>query len=621
MPSERPPIQTLGQLLVNEALPLKYRDYGRTLAKDEADALLAAIAKSDPDKYREISHKLLQLGSETSFLEGSSLKLSDLAPVMDKADLLKHVREQDDRINSSKDMTEQEKDDARTEVYGQIKKLITDQTYDAAIAAGNPFGMQVKTKARGSKAALSDILTAPGTYQDPQGRTIPMFIGRSYAEGLSPAEYWAATPSARVGLVSTKLGTRQGGYLGKQLGVAAITQIVTKDDCGTPYGIPVKADDADNLGSVLARPVGQFQAGTVIDRDVLSAVKKDNTETIVVRSPTTCALPEGLCKICVGKRENGKFPELGDNIGLNAASAVAERIAQGSLNTKHSGRKAKGATEYSGFPVIEQLVQVPSTFANSAAMADVDGTVDNIEAAPQGGMNVYVDGNVHYVPPQLDVTVAIGDKVEAGDLLSDGITNPSEVVRYKGLGEGRRYFTDRFTQALRDSKFDVNRRNVEVLSRALIDHVEVDDPDGAGSYLPGDVAKYSAMAATYVPRKDSKVAPLSQAVGQYLEQPVLHYTIGTKVTQKMIKQLKPLGITQGQVHPQHVGFTPKMVSMVKNPQYEKDWMAQLSSNYLESRLLKSVHRGAESDRHGLHPIPGIAYSAEFGEPKDKKVGY
>ena len=612
-------LTTLGQTLVNDALPEAYRDHARTLTKDEADKMLGAIAKNHPEQYRKLSHHLMQVGREVSFLEGSTLKLSDLLPVMDKTDMLKHVDEQEAAIDADKTATPEQKEETRDKLYGEVEKYFTEGTYAAADAAHNPFALQVKSKARGNKQQLAMMLTTPSMYQEPSGKTVPLFIRHSYAEGLSPAEYWAATHGARTGLVSTKLGTRQGGYLGKQLGVAAITQIVTQADCGTPYGIPVKAADHDNLGAVLARPAGGFSAGTVIDKSVLAKLDKEKLDTIVVRSPVTCRLPEGLCKVCVGQRENGKFAEIGDNIGLNASSAIAERIAQGSLNTKHSGKKNKGEAVYAGFPVIEELVQIPSTFPNRAAVSEHDGTVDKIEPAPQGGTNVYVDGQVHHVPQEMKVLAKVGDKVEQGDQLSDGVVNPAEVVQYKGVGEGRRYFTDRFTQALRDSKFDVNRRNVEVLSRALIDNVQVTDADGAGSYLPGDIVHYQGMANTYKPRADAQKLPLAHAVGQYLEEPVLHYTVGTRVSRGMVNQLKPLDITEGTVHTKPPGFEPKMVSLVKVPAYEKDWMAQLSSNYLENRLLTSVHRGGESNIHGLHPVPGIAYSAEFGEPKKKDV--
>ena len=997
---------TLGQILINDALPLKYRDYERTLTKDEVDKLLETIAHDHPEQYRDIAHHFVQHGRETSFLEGATIKLSDLLPVMDKQEMLRHVDEQETAVRANKQLTAEQKEEVLSQVYGEVEKHFTDQTYAAAERAGNPLAVQVKSKAKGNRTQLAQLLTTPSVYQDSSGRTVPMFIRHSFAEGLTPAEYWAATHGARTGLVSTKLclaqgtdvlmadystkpieqirrgemaltvntqgrtvptevtavfnngvrdcyrytfvgycadnpisicctaehkirtirrrptgvheplirmrpmhdllkhrvyadlpagcqggvrepkayllglligdggltrtethfftrdiisagyltrmlpaynlklarqtvredgvcryawqeqvkssgiggghktpfrswlrdlgllgkrsydkciprqvwtwdmrsvaelicgliasdgsvnligsgndsfvpalsiasssqqliydvqrllrlklgifcgkisrrectgelsyfpgrpkpsvrthdifsidinrreyveriaaywpdmadkkviqlrewftqfprrrganlgmavtdcefvgaartydievaadthvfllenglvvsnSTRDGGYLGKQLGVAAITQIVTQDDCGTPYGVPVPAADPDNIGSVLARPALGFPAGTVVDKRMLGEFEKSKLNKVVVRSPMTCMLPEGLCKICVGHRENGRFPNIGDNIGLNAASAIAERIAQGALNVKHQGKKNKGEAIYAGFPVIEQLVQIPENFPHRAALADVDGKVESIDPAPQGGTNVMIAGQMHHVPQENELRVNIGDELEQGDQLSNGVVNPAEITRYKGIGEGRRYFAERFTQALRDSKFDVSRRNAEIISRALIDNVQVEDPEGVGSYLPGDIVSYSGMANTYKPRATAQRRPLAQAVGQYLETPVLHHTVGTRVTKQMAKDLKEFGIADALVHEQAPGFSPRMVSLVKKPQYERDWMAQLGSNYLEDRLLKSVHRGATSETHGLHPLPGMARTTEFGEQKKKDV--
>jgi len=610
---------TLGQILINDALPLKYRDYERTLTKDEVDKLLETIAHDHPEQYRDIAHHFVQHGRETSFLEGATIKLSDLLPVMDKQEMLRHVDEQETAVRANKQLTAEQKEEVLSQVYGEVEKHFTDQTYAAAERAGNPLAVQVKSKAKGNRTQLAQLLTTPSVYQDPSGRTVPLFIRHSFAEGLTSAEYWAATHGARTGLVSTKLGTREGGYLGKQLGVAAITQIVTQDDCGTPYGVPVAAADPDNIGSVLARPALGFPAGTVVDKRMLGEFEKSKLNKVVVRSPMTCMLPEGLCKICVGHRENGRFPNIGDNIGLNAASAIAERIAQGALNVKHQGKKNKGEAIYAGFPVIEQLVQIPENFPHRAALADVDGKVESIEPAPQGGTNVMIASQLHHVPQENELRVNIGDELEQGDQLSSGVVNPAEITRYKGIGEGRRYFAERFTQALRESKFDVSRRNAEIISRALIDNVQVEDPEGVGSYLPGDIVSYSGMANTYKPRATAQRRPLAQAVGQYLETPVLHHTVGTRVTKQMAKDLKEFGIADALVHEQAPGFSPRMVSLVKKPQYERDWMAQLGSNYLEDRLLKSVHRGATSETHGLHPLPGMARTTEFGEQKKKDV--
>jgi len=138
-----------------------------------------------------------------------------------------------------------------------------------------------------------------------------------------------------------------------------------------------------------------------------------------------------------------------------------------------------------------------------------------------------------------------------------------------------------------------------------------------GNYLPGDVATYSSLAYSYKPRKTAQVVTPREAVGQYLEQPALHHTIGTRITKKMADQLKKYGVESVMAHRDAPGFEPNMVSLVKAPQFKDDWMARLSSNYLKTRLLEDIQRGSESKIHGLHPAPGIAKGIEFGQQKGK----
>ena len=39
-----------------------------------------------------------------------------------------------------------------------------------------------------------------------------------------------------------------------------------------------------------------------------------------------------------------------------------------------------------------------------------------------------------YSPVARTVTAKVGDVVEAGDMLTNGVPNPMEVVKYKGIG-------------------------------------------------------------------------------------------------------------------------------------------------------------------------------------------
>ena len=229
--------------------------------------------------------------------------------------------------------------------------------------------------------------------------------------------------------------------------------------------------------------------------------------------------------------------------------------------------------------------------------------------------------NKIYVPAALKVSVKPGDRIEAGDAVSSGLVSPADVVAYKGIGEGRRYFTNRFTQAFRDSHYGVNRRNVEILSRALVNNVQVENPDSEGDALPGDIVRYSAWASGYTPREGAAQVPVDKAVGQYLEAPVLHYTIGTRVTPSVVKALKRHGCTEVTANKTAPGVVPHMVSVAESPAYSGNWMARLGTSYLKDRLLEDVQQGAHSELHSTNPIPSLAKGVELGRDISTKGEY
>ena len=83
--------------------------------------------------------------------------------------------------------------------------------------------------------------------------------------------------------------------------------------------------------------------------------------------------------------------------------------------------------------------------------------------------------------------------------MSDGVIDPSELVKYKGIGEARRYWANRFTQAIRDSGMAANRRNAEVLARTVMNTVRLNSEDEAGEGLPGDVVTYTRWSNGFKP--------------------------------------------------------------------------------------------------------------------------
>ena len=990
------PALTVGQLLVNEILPPELRDYNRVMDSGALDSALAEVARSHPDQYRDISARLMRLGNRASVDSGVTLRLSDTLPTFDRSVVYRMVDEQEDAIRNDKELSDKEKKSLIDKLYSEATDLMFGSAYDSALKRNNPFAIQVKSKARGNKAQLGALMASPGVYTDTKGNPVPMFIRHSYADGLTPAEMWAGSYGARNGVVAGKQATRKGGEMGKLLASLAIDQVVTEEDCGSPYGMPVLATDKDNIGSVLAYDAGGHKAGEVITKSTIQDFIRDGVENIAVRSPVTCQASRGICSHCAGIRETGKFPEIGYNLGVNAASAISEKIAQAGLNclvegtlvrmadssvrpiekvkageyvmgsdmfgrvsptrvvavydngvqpcvrtrfiengthkgsnpgillestaihkilgtrvvtgqdderlnwvprmlpvgqrsrrffgytvtsfddtglieepmamlvgallgdgcytksvngvhlscaddteiedlektvsgcglrfkrlkyhngiyyrvsnsrsrshrnvakdylvkngmygkfahekelpdvvrtwnnhsvgcliggliatdgsvyasdsngkpgvsfastsrrlveqvkelvglrfgilgsaicktgragnefrkhdqwqftvtkpdevvklfenvtipgvkrhrlakmvrdygepgvcriafrrvsqeeigdrhvydleveckdhifllanglvvsnTKHSGRLTSGAGQYQGFDLIKALTRVPQNFPYKAAVSPKDGSVEQIKEAPQGGTYITVGGEKVYVAPGYDLKVKVGDSDEAGDQLADGVIDPKDVVNYKGIGEGRRYFTERFTKALRDSGYAAHRRNIESVARALVDHVEIEDEDAEGKLLPGDVTSYSNWARGYSPRPDTVRGPARSLVGKYLEQPALHYTIGTKITKRVADDLDRFGLGDDvYANANPINVRPVMQSIVKSTGTDRDWMSRLGTTYLKSRLLEDAQHGSTADVHGTNPLPGLAKGTEFGNYFDPGV--
>ncbi len=219
----------------------------------------------------------------------------------------------------------------------------------------------------------------------------------------------------------------------------------------------------------------------------------------------------------------------------------------------------------------------------------------------------------YYIPAGFNPTVKVGDQVEAGDIVSEGIVNPSEIVTHKGIGEGRRYFTEAMRKAFDESGMGVNRRNFEVISRGAVDHVKITHPEGLGDHLADAVVSYQTIEKGYKPREDAQLTRIDLARGKYLEEPILHHTIGTRVTSRMIDEFKRHNVTAVHVHNNPPPFVPEMQRLLDVPAHIPDWAHQLYSTYLEKRLINAVNTGMQASIKGPSPVLGLAYGVGFGD--------
>jgi DNA-directed RNA polymerase subunit beta' len=620
---------TIGNMLFERIVPEEFRadreGEGRQLTSARVQDILEQVAHKDPQSYREISHKLLRLGAKGSVETNTSFTLKDLESPIEKEEILRELQAKVDRIDSSETLTDEQKEKKKLDLYSDLGQRLPDKVFAEAMKRDSGLAKMVAAGARGSKGQLNSNIGADGAIFDAQGRQIPIPLLSNYAEGLSPAEYFAASYGTRLGLVATKFSVQDGGYFAKQLAAAASDLIITEDDCRTKQGLPVTVDDKSNIGGVLAENTAGFSRGTVITPKVARQIKAAGTNDIVVRSPISCtAKGGGICKQCAGIREKGNFPEIGENVGIAASNGVAEPVSQALLSTKHTAgvASAGGSGQVRGFPQIASLAEVPKTFPYAATLAGLDGKISKVEDAPQGGRYIFVDNERHYVPADRDVSVAVGDEVEAGDILSSGTPNPKEIVRHKGIGAGRAYFVEAMQKALKDNRTSADRRNLEIIGRALINHVRIGDDETNDQFMPDEIVEYSALSSSYKPAGDTQLLPAKKARGMYLQKPILHYSVGTRITPSVLNTLAKVGREEVEASPTKPSFEPEMIRINDNPAYKDDFMTHTGQAQVKRNLGRDVRMGgAESLTHGKYFAPALAKGTEFGRPLPGGVGY
>lgn len=265
----------------------------------------------------------------------------------------------------------------------------------------------------------------------------------------------------------------------------------------------------------------------------------------------------------------------------------------GGLKTHNTGGvvSAGGGAKTDDFQRVSQMLSMPEKLRGSATLSGVNGKVSkqDIRKDPAGGWRVTVRGmdkhrkateREHYIPGNRDLAAPLQEALEgkqvriaAGQALSSGPVNPRELLDVAGIEKVRNHMVDEMYDAYRKVG-PVKRRNMEVVVRAMTNLAEVHDP-GDTDYLRGDIVPSSALA-----QKNEDLAKEGK-------QPAAHRPILRGISQ-----------------------TPLLM--------QEDWLARMQFENLKGTVLEGAAQGWASDVHGVHPIPGMVYGAEFGRGTEEK---
>ena len=580
---------TLGQLLLNDALPSTHQ-IKETTTKKHLNSLMADLARTNPTRYTRAITDLKRVGDAIATDEGITTGLDDIAP-----DYAARDRIFAPGIAKIKSLRNP---DARRRAIEQLQSQMVDLTRKHP----GQMAQTALSGARGNVPQLMRTVTSPVAIVDDQNNTVPWVISKSYAEGLKAPDAWIAMSEARRNAIESNTSVAAPGEVNKILIGNMSDQIVSTPDCGTTNGITMSVDDLNAIDRYDAK------TGQRLTAQMLAGRKG----TVIVRSPMTCEAGDGVCQKCYGLTTKGQSPQIGYNVGMIAAHAMGEPLTQMTLSAKHATRTAASHKKVlQGLEGFKQLTEIPQSFFNKATLADQRGKVTNIKAAPQGGHYVHVNEAEHYVPPQLNVFVRKGDRVEPGDVLSDGIPKPDEIVKYKGLGAGRKYLVDQLSGIYERNGIDLDKKHLELLAKTDLNYVRIMDRDSARfGVARGDVINYNKFRLEVM--KDSKPTPIKQAVGATLSDNVLHYTAGTHVTPAIVRDIQQNGIQTVPIAPVPMN-EPIMKPISRTPLLYPNWLAKLGHRNLKNTLLQGAAFGEAAEIHGAHPIPSFVFGEEFGE--------
>jgi DNA-directed RNA polymerase subunit beta' len=328
-------------------------------------------------------------------------------------------------------------------------------------------------------------------------------------------------------------------------------------------------------GSVVHPKTGEVlvSVGEMIGEEAWAQAEAAKVERVQVRSPLTCAARHGLCAKCYGRDlARGGLIRLGEAVGIIAAQSIGEPGTQLTLRTFHTGGVAGVEDITHGLPRVEELFEARDP-KGEALMAEMDGVVeihsegderklrvvnarveedeyelprgvkpsvddgDEVEkdqVIAQGAQQEILATNLgkaivekgriivrrevreesaYDLPATARLRVEDGQRVSAGDQLTEGSKNPREILRILGPEATQMYMLEEVQRVYRSQGVNINDKHIEVIISQILRRVRVRS-SGDTDLLPGEILDRRAF--------DERNAKIAEAGGNpATAQPIL----------------------------------------------------------------------------------------------------
>lgn len=452
--------------------------------------------------------RMKALGFRYSTKAGITIAISDIVVSEHKKDIIAESEAKVEKVTKQFRrglITEEERYERVISIWTQAKDKIQEKLMES-LDRLNPIFMMSDSGARGNASNFTQLAGMRGLMANPAGRIIELPIKSSFREGLTVLEYFISTHGARKGLADTALKTADSGYLTRRLVDVAQDVIVREEDCGTDRGLVIEAikDGEEIIESLYERLVGRTAFRTVrhpetgeilvrrnelIDEDIAKKIVEAGIEKVTIRTIFTCDTRHGVCKKCYGRNlATGTIVEVGEAVGIIAAQSIGEPGTQLTMRTFHTGGVA-GDDITQGLPRIQELFEARNP-KGQAVISEIEGEVIEVvdNTAEKDKREVIVKGENeirHYaIPYGARIKVAVGDKVEPGQIITEGSIDPKELLYVKGLQGVQEYLLREVQKVYRMQGVEIGDKHIEVMVRQMLRKVRIID-SGDTDVLPG----------------------------------------------------------------------------------------------------------------------------------------
>jgi len=288
------------------------------------------------------------------------------------------------------------------------------------------------------------------------------------------------------------------------------------------------------------------EVGEMIDEQKVKQIEAHGVERVYVRSPLTCMLRYGVCATCYGRDLARREPvRVGEAVGIIAAQSIGEPGTQLTLRTFHTGGVAGAEDITQGLPRVQELFEARNP-KGQAIIADISGVVhitsqgevrkvqivssemvqypysiprnykllvqdgDTVQAgdplAKRGERQIVADAegrvvlenrNViicheereereYEIPAAARLCVEEGQRVQAGDRITEGVLNPHEILEILGVEAVQQYLLEEIQSVYRTQGVTIHDKHIEIIIRQMLRRVRVTS-SGDTHLLPGDL--------------------------------------------------------------------------------------------------------------------------------------